>query len=350
MAVSYETFRGDVEELERMAHISWRDEYGRDSYPNLYCPRYFNYLFDGLVNRDHLIAAYDDDKIVAFMAALPRMFHFRGETYRAVLACLLVTRREAFRKGMALGLAAKAIELNKKHNYDFALLYLETGHRSSKMLAKLKAAGNPVQKVKRMSAIVRALDLERIFKAENVKWYERAAMKLFRLNTLAEKARPSHIRQYTPQDLPACHALLDKYKDTVTLTRVLSPEEVARELSHPEVAYTLVWEESGRIRGLINWALIDHVGKMAQPWAWLNHLSFGDLNPQEQRALVHSFLVEAKRQGAAGVVEWAKNYYPKGALWRNRFFPYPRSVDMLAWAFRPGLDLSDIPDVFELQI
>jgi hypothetical protein len=143
---------------------------------------------------------------------------------------------------------------------------------------------------------------------------------------------------------------MDKYKETVTLTRILEPAEIARELSYPDVAYTLVWEEIGRIRGLINWALIDHVGRQTQPWAWLNHLSFGDLNSNEQREFVCSFLIEAKQQNAAGVIEWAKNYYPKKPLWYNHFIPYPRSVDMLAWVFRAGLDLSDIPDVFELQI
>lgn len=350
MALSFETFRGDVEELERMAHTSWRDEYGRDSYPNLYSSQYFEYLTGALEHRDHLIGAYDGDKLTAFMAALPRRFYYCGETYRAALACLLVTRKEAFRQGAALGLTAKALELNKKHHYDFALLYLETGHRSSRMLAKLKDAGNPVYRVKRMSVIVRALDLDRIYRAENVKWHERAAMTILRLDKL-NSARPDPgVRPYSSNDLTPCLALLNGYKDNVTLARALEPAELGRELSFPEVAHTLVWEEGGEIRGFINWAMVDHVGRLTQSWAWLNHLSFGDLGANERRELVRTFLIRAREQGAAGVVEWAKNFYPKGPLWRNRFIPYPRSVDMLAWVFRQGLDLSNIPDVYELQI
>jgi len=350
MVASFEPFRGDVEELERLAHIAWRDEYGRDSYPNLYSPQYFDYLFGSLEHRDHLIGAYDDDRLMAFMAVLPRMFHCRGEIYRAVLGCLLVTRKEAFRSGMALGLTAKAIELNKKHNYDFALIYLETGHRSSRMLAKLKAAGNPVQKVKRMGVIPRSLSLDLIFASENLKWYERAAMRFLRLDKLDSKPPSSFIRPYESEDLTTCHELLDAYKDTVTLTRVFEPEELARELDYPPMAHSLIWEENARIRGLINWAIVEHVGRITQPWAWLNHLSFGDLDGSERCELVRAFLLKAKEQGAAGVVEWAKNYYPKKPLWKNRFIPYPRSVDMLAWVFHPKLDLSNISDVFEVQI
>ncbi len=349
MEVTYETFRGDIEELGRMAHDSWRDEYGWDSYPNLYKPSYFNYLFEHLEDRDHLIAAYSGDRIMAFMAALPRRFHYKGEIYKAVLACLLVTRKEAYRKGMALGLTANALRLNEKHHYDFALLYLETGHRSSRMLAKLKQSGQPICKVKRMHAIARPLHLGRIFFSENLKWYEKAGMKIFRLDKLNEKPVP-HVRPYEPGDLNSCLQMLDNYKQTLTLARVFEPEELSRELDYSDTAYTLVWEEGGKLRGLINWVMVEHVGLKPMPWAWLNHLYFGDLGKRERAELVRAFLLKAREIGAAGVVEWAKNYYNKAPLWKNRFIPYPRSVDMLAWSFRPGLDLSDIPDVFEVQI
>jgi len=349
MKVTYETFRGDIEELGRMAHDSWRNEYGADSYPNLYKPSYFNYLFERIADRDHLIAAYSGDRIMAFMAALPRRFHYRGGIYKAVLACLLVTREQAYRKGMALGLTAKALQLNEKHHYDFALLYLETGHRSSKMLAKLKQAGHPIHKVKRMYAIARPLHLGRIFSSENLKWYEKAGMRILRLDRLDGKPSP-YARPYEPRDLHKCLQMLEDYKRTVTLARVFEPEELAHELDYPDAAYTLVWEQGGELRGFINWAMVEHVGFKPMPWAWLNHICFGDMDNRERSELVRAFLIRAHQLGAAGVVEWAKNYYNKKPLWKNRFIPYPRSVDMLAWTFRPQLDLSGIPDVFEVQI
>ena len=350
MDVTFETFRGDVEDLEAMAHTAWRDEYGLDSYPNLYSPKYFDYLCGAIEHRDHLIGAYRNNMLTAFLAALPRRFHFKGEIYRAALACLLVTRKEAFRKGIALGLVAKALEINKKYGYDFALLYLETGHRSSKMLRKLKEAGNPVHKVKRMNVIIRAIDLEKIFASENVKWYEKALMRTLKLDKVNPRPRHASIRRFQAEDLDQCGKLLDDHKNNVTLTRILDPDECLRELNYKDVSHSLVWDENGTIRGLINWALIDHVGKFPQRWAWLNHLHFGDLNPQESNELVRAFVLKTKVQQAAGAVEWAKNYYRKGPLWKNRFIPYFRSVDMLAWVFNPELDLSDIPDVYELQI
>ncbi|MCK7490072.1 MAG: hypothetical protein MZU79_07510 [Anaerotruncus sp.] len=46
---------GIYEGLERMAHASWRDEYGAASFPNFYRPAFLRYLFDRIPEdrRDH---------------------------------------------------------------------------------------------------------------------------------------------------------------------------------------------------------------------------------------------------------------------------------------------------------
>lgn len=98
--ISIETFRGDYEGLERMAHASWREEYGDASFPNFYRPAFLHFLFDRIpaAKRDHLFAAYKGDEIVAFLANLPQKFHFKGGKYGAIYSCLLVTGREYLRR------------------------------------------------------------------------------------------------------------------------------------------------------------------------------------------------------------------------------------------------------------
>jgi len=350
MTASFEPFRGDLAELEQIALSSYRDEYGLESYINNYTPRHFDYLFGGLQQRDHLLAAYADGKLMAFTALVPRRYHYQGQDYRALLGCLMVTRKEAFRNGLAMGLGLKALELFQKYKYDFALAYLDTGHRSSSMIKKIQAAGNAIKKVKRMGAIFRALDNDKICAIQPLNGYERFWMKLLRLDYINPKAPPAAIRPYQPGDLAACHRLLDSYRDKVTLTRIFEPEELARELAFPEVAHTLVWEEAGQIRGLINWVLIDHVGKTTHPWAWLNHVYLAGLQPKQQSELVRAFLLQAKAQGAAAVLEWFKNYYSKMPLWKNRFLPVFRRMDVITGVFNPKLHLTKIPDMFEIML
>ena len=73
--VVIEPFRGDLEALERMAHSSWRDEYGISSFPNLYRPEFVRYLMELAPDSRHFIAAYKEGEILAFLANVPRTFY-----------------------------------------------------------------------------------------------------------------------------------------------------------------------------------------------------------------------------------------------------------------------------------
>ena len=87
--IKIDTFRGDLEGLEKMAHSAWRDEYGIESFPNLYRPEFLRFVFGRIEDKDHLIAAYRGDEIVSFLANLPRNFSIDGKLYRCKHPCIM---------------------------------------------------------------------------------------------------------------------------------------------------------------------------------------------------------------------------------------------------------------------
>ena len=103
---SIETFRGDAEALEAMARAAWLDEYGADSYPNLYRPDYVAYLLRLAGDPELAIAAYHGDRPVGFLLNLPRRMVLRGVEHRAALSCSLVVNRESLRRGVAKAILA----------------------------------------------------------------------------------------------------------------------------------------------------------------------------------------------------------------------------------------------------
>ena len=348
--VSLEPFRGDYEALERMAHASWRDEYGEASFPNFYKPAFLHYLFDRIKDRDHLIAAYRGQEIVGFLANLPQRFHFRGEIYRAVYSCLMVSRKEFLRRGLASALIEEALRLNKKYGYDFSLLSLETGHRSTKLFNKLRAAGQPVEWVKKWRVIAHILDLERVAYSERLKGWEKAAVRLIGGNRLPRGSGPFCLRDYRPADLDSCLELLNRYQNTVRLALVWDRESLAAELDFQGVSRTLVYDKDGRVAGLVNFNSHDHIGRTVEKWAWFNHVAYPDLDRQERYRFIQDFLRIIHQAGYLGAIEWTKNYYSLKPLYRSRFFPYFRGINLMAWVFRPGLSLRAIPDVYEIQV
>lgn len=347
---SIEPFRGDAEALERMARTAWRDEYGRESYPNLYRPDYLAYLMAGVDDPRLAIAAYRGDEIMGFLLNLPRTMALDNAEYRAALSCLMVTRKELMRTGLAQAMIQEGLRINQELEFDFTLFYLETGHRSSRLFKKLRAAGAPVEKVKTMHTIARILDLEAVRRSEKLRWFEFAAVKALGLARPPRKDPDSRVREALPDDADAILELMNDHRGKLRLARVFTRQELIRELIHPPLARTLVFEKRGRLRAALAYVMIDHAGKTTAPWAWINHLAWDQLSLAERKSLLNSFLVEAEKRGAAGVVEWSKKTYPTFALYASRFAPYPRRVDMMAWRFREDISLSGISGVYEIQL
>ncbi|MCX8160810.1 MAG: hypothetical protein N3G18_07755 [Candidatus Saccharicenans sp.] len=352
--VTIEPFRGDLEALERMAHHAWRDEYGLASFPNLYRPEFVSYLMRLAPDSRHFIAAYRNGEILAFLANIPRTFAYRGQNFRAILSCLLVSRKEYARRGLAQAIINEAVRINQEiTSYDFALLYLESGHRSSQLIEKFKREGAPLQFLKRMHVLGRVLDLERVAYSEGLKNWEKMAIKMWGANRLPSGRLPDglSLEELRPADLPEAVGLLNSYSQRADLARVWSgPEELNKEISCPNVSTTLAVRKQGRLVGLINYLEHDHLGKSVERWAWMNHLHLDLLTTEEKKGIISSFLNHLAGRGMVGVIEWNKQYYSQGFLYRNRFFPYFRSVNLYAWVFRSGLQLGKMKKIYEVQI
>jgi len=348
---SIETFRGDYDGLERMAHASWRDEYGEASFPNFYRPAFMRYLIERIPaeKRDHVVAAYRGGQIIAFFLNLPQKFFFRGQPCRGVYSCLLVTRKEDLRRGVAVAVIRRALEISRHYGYDFALFTLETGHRSTKMMAKVKEEGR-MEWIRKTGVVGRVLDLPRAAYSERLKGYEKAALRLIGAHRPPKRTGLLPLREYRPGDLDGCLELLNTYKDSLPLAVVWDREDLGHELDCPDVSRTLVYEKDGRIAGLINFLLHDHLGRTIERWAWVNHVAFPGLSNAERSAFIRSYLVAIQDTGFIGTVEWKRRNYPARVLYRNRFFPYPRGVNQMSWTFNPDLSLANIPDVYEVQI
>jgi len=351
--VSIETFRGDYEGLERMAHTSWRDEYGMASFPNFYRPAFLHYLFDRIPEdkRDHLLGAYKDGEIVAFLANLPEKFHFEGRICRAVYSCLLVVRKEYLRRGLALDIIKAAVDLNaKKYGLDFSLLTLETGHRSTLMMNKLMAEGHRIERVRKSGVVARVLDLERVDASEGLKGYEKAAIRLLGAHRPPKPDPGVELRDYQAADLEACLALLERYQHTTRLALAWDKADLGIELDYPGVAKTLVWDQDGRVRAMINFISHDQLGRTVERYAWINHVAFPDLTPSEQAAFLRAYLRRIKEDGFIATVDFNKRGWPVGPFYRAGFIPFPRAVNLVSWTFNPDISLAGIPVVYEIQV
>jgi hypothetical protein len=352
--ISIEPFRGDLEALEKMAHQAWKEEYGQASFPNLYRPDFVRYLMRIAADPKHFVAAYKGETIVAFLANLPRSFCYRGESCRAILSCLLVSKKEYARQGLAQAIIREALRINQEiTRYDFALLYLEQGHWSSQLIEKLKREGNHLVVLKKMHVLGRILDLDKAAYSEGLRPWEKAAIKLWGGHKIpsVKLAGEFYLESLNPAELNQAMNLLNSYSEKINLARFwVSQFEVDKELNYPGVSNTLSIKRDGQLVGLLNYLEHEHLGQTTERWAWLNHLYLDSLKVEEKVRIINSFLKYLFEQGIIGVIEWNKGYYSQSFLYRSRFFPYFRYVNLYAWVFNPELFFGRIKSIYEVQI
>jgi predicted N-acetyltransferase YhbS len=346
--ISVEPFRGDWDELQRMAIASWRDEYGIASFPDLYHPGFTRFLVEG-APPDHLIAAYDRERCVAFLANLPRRVRLHGVDARACLAGLLTSRKDYLRQGIAERMIRSALKLNDRYGYQLVYFYLESGHRSTRLFRKLTAQGERIVPLKKIYVWGRVLDLPRVQRSEGLKGWEAAALRLLGHGRPLADVAVEGLRRYRPDDLGDCMALAARVAERADLARRFETAELAHWLESPRT-HTLVVERANAITAFVNW--IDHVHLGAQPerWAWMAHAAVDELPRREAGRLYRAWLAQLAKEGVVGALEWGMGYHRRGPLWRSRFVPYPRSVTLYAWLFDRALDARPLGSLFDVQV
>jgi hypothetical protein len=215
---------------------------------------------------------------------------------------------------------------------------------------KFIAEGHRIEKIRKSGVMARILDLDRVDGAEGLKGYEKAAIRLLGAHRPPKPAPGVDLRDYRAADLDACHALLDRYKDTTRLALAWDKRDLAIELDYPEVARTLVWEKDGRVQALINFVRHDQLGKGTERYAWINHVAFPDLSPAERAAFLRAYLRRIREDGFVAAIDFTKRGWPAGPFYRARFIPYPRAVNLVSWTFNPEISLAGIPVVYVIQV
>jgi GNAT superfamily N-acetyltransferase len=340
-------FDGDLTALPAMAYDTLFEEYGDDTWRDLNLPGIARHLFADVPDPRFLIGAYDGTRLVAFIANLPRTYRFNGRTYRGVIPTMMAAHKDY--RGAVVYLISECLRRNAEFGADFALFTIEKGNRSWRLLETTLKPRYRIERLKPMYAIAHAVNLEKIVESQHLKWYEVAGIKLFGGDCpITASAVSGTVRHYKDADLDQILSLTQCYSDKNCLVRVFKPESLARRLHTEGITSTLVYERGGAIAGFINFTVHEHVSRRGRyRWAWIDFLYWEGCTAKEQSALLAGLWQASREQGCIGILEWDKNYYAKGALFRSRFIPYPHFIEMSAWIFNPALSLQGVDRIAE---
>ncbi len=343
-------FDGNLTALPAMAYDTMVEEYGQATWLDWNRPEITRLFFADVPDPRFLIGAYDGTRLVAFIANLPRTYRFNGQTYRGVASVMMAAHKDY--RGAAAGLISECLHRNAEFGADFAFFTIEKGIRTWSLFERALRPRYRIERLKRMCLIARGIDLEKIVESQRLKWPEVAAIRLLGAHRpLAPPPVPGLVRDYRDADLDQILALTRRYSDHNCLVRVFSRESLARRLHTEGVTATLVYERRGAVEGFINFTVHELVSPRGRHrWAWIDFLYWDGLTAKERKALLAGLWRAGQEQGCIGIMEWDKNYYAKGALFRSRFVPYPHFIEVNAWVLNPDLSLQGIEGIVELVI
>jgi hypothetical protein len=344
--IEIRTFDGDLEALRKMAHDSWFFEYGDGSWPDIYKQDLNRFYFDSLPDPRFLVAAYYQDQIVAFLANLPRRYRLEGKTYLGVVSCLFAAHPDY--RGTVIPIVAECLKRNHDLGADFSIFTLEWDHRSQQLFQALPSPYR-IENVLTVRLLVHGIRLDTIRVHEQLKWYEVAGIKLIGAHRpIRSPGVPGIVRPYQESDLETILAITQHIPDEKLLVRVFDLESLALRLGVPGINGTVVYERDGAVAGFINYSIYDMVNPRGRnPWAWIDMVCFDGLTGKEKQALLAGVWCACRDAGCIGILEWTKHYYPLTPMYKARFIPYPRGLDVLAWIFNPDLSFKGVKGVFE---
>jgi len=345
-------FDGNLEALPAMAHGTMAEDYGEEAWLDWNRPELARHHFADASGPRDLIGAYEGGRLVAFIANLPRTYRLNGATLRGVAWIMMATHKD--HRGEAVYLIAESLRRATESGADLAFFTVETGNRSWSFFDRMRSTGFGfrVERLKRMRALARGIDLDRIVESQRLKRREAAAVRLVGAHRPVAAPRvPGVVRPFREADLDQVLALTRLYSDRDRLVRVFDGAALARRLDAPGVTATVVYERGGAVEGFVNFTVHELVSPRGRDrWAWLDFLYWDGLGAGERKALLAGLWRAARERGCIGILEFDRGYYAKGALYRSRFVPYPRAVEAWALALNPRLSLAGVKGVVELIV
>ncbi len=326
------TFEGNAAELSAFAQRVWRGTYeGRMMLP-VWNDEYFDWqlLSDRPGGRHYLVAAYEGARLVGSLLGEQFRFRLHGREFDATMGSWLTVDPEYRRQGVGTLLFE---EQRRRHLERGAVFHLGYGYVGAAVsMGPRFWQSFPANTVNlgRVGFWARMLDHETVARWDLSLRDRLGARAIGFFQTRRPRpSDPGAVRDYRPEDLPAClrlsHALLDR----VNMGYVWSQERLAHQLSYNGLPRTLVAEENGQVAGFINYYTLDFLGRFPIRTAMIDLLAFGSLPFAGRVNLLRAAMAQMVDEGAKLVLMLRLPCYPMLPLMRTGFVALPRDFYLI---------------------
>ncbi len=343
--IEIRTCESEISEVARFTTGVWRKTFaGRRLILN-WDKAFFEWqVFNSVLERDYLLAAYDGGRLVGTLFAEPFRLRLHDREHDATMSSWLTVNPDYRRSDLASRLVSEMRQRHLDREAAFQIGFGLNGTIGSEFWRSIPDAF----RVTGLGYWCLLLDVNALRAGLFLSRFERPATSLLRvLQTRAHReAVYEGIRPYHPKDLPRCLELANGLGTGIDLAYVWNPTRLALQLDYKGSPRTIVYERHGRVEGFVNYYPIDCIGETTVKSAIIDLCVVNTLTREEQKNLLRACIAQMAAEGIAFVLLLRLPCFPALPLLKAGFIPLPDQFTVICGWPRPGLSFENVKKLY----
>ncbi len=349
--IEVRAFEGGYAEMAEFVAKMWRINYeGRMPVPHWTSDFYARDGGPEEVAMSWSPAAYDGTRLVGVLPGWPIKVQLHGQEHLVRTGTGASVDVEYQRRGIGKMLNDWKMNHARENGVDFTLFFLYDRTVKFKGSKFWKARGMPTDLVCRLGQWARPLDHAAVSRWElwRIERFGSRLLGLFQ-RRVPPPSDAEAVRDYRPEDLPDCEALVRRLGDTMDLARRFDAEGLARHLQFRDVAKTMVVEHEGRVAGLVNFAYLEVLGRTLERFGLIDLAAFDDALPHRRRKdLLRAVLTRMKQDGMVAAFLLRGSWHGARAFLATGFVPALPEYSLMAIRNREGMEVKNVRRLMQL--
>ena len=290
----------DVDEIADFVNRVFQNHYrGRSTVPiwtaeylrwNMACSLGFN-----------AFGAFKNGELVGFIMGLHKFYQYKGKGLEGVLVSWLSADTSKSSHLFSFKLINRMLKSSFKeaNNHAKDIIFFFTDPSSgNQTLWKRMAPKISAHRIKKSCFYAKTFNVKKVLDSE---WHTPLGHQILRMKRFYDipEVEPSfgQVRPFGKKDIDDCLLLLNRNKGTPVLSRMWSKEELENQLQYRSLANSLLYHKKDTLQGIINYHLLDLIGKTSIRGAFIDFICFHDLTLREKIECMNASLKYLKNDG-----------------------------------------------------
>ncbi|MEZ5947812.1 MAG: GNAT family N-acetyltransferase [Planctomycetaceae bacterium] len=346
--IEIDQYRGDAEHLAEFVSLVWRESYAGLMTCPVWSAEYMRWHFplEHPETRRRMLAAYDGDQLAGVLLGLPLDYRTPEHRIPGSLWSWLSIHPAYRGRHLAVRLDQARVELMKSLGSRLVVSYRFFGSRHSQAERPGHSLNRNKLFLRKLRFWSRVLDPVRFHRWDLKRFEGFLGLLSYPVAGIPDPGQwGAAIRPFRPSDLPMCLALLQRMTTNMSLAIDWSNATLQRQLLGSPLSRTLVYEEQGAVRGLVNFHLMPFLGRgIVEQIGIFDLFALEELPPGGRVALVNRALRELRDAGAILALTPSLGQIPLSTLLKTRWSPTrPETHLVLQWTGEPVPSKPDLP-------